>query len=39
MHDYYSGLDAKSFSVKADFDIDGFAPGKELARQRYERSN
>lgn len=31
MHDYDSGLDADSFSVVADFKIDDFEPGTELA--------
>ena len=30
MHDYDSGLDMKTFSVKADFEVDGVAAGKEL---------
>jgi hypothetical protein len=31
MHDYYTGLDADSFTVTADFEIDGIAPGENLA--------
>jgi hypothetical protein len=31
MHDYYTGLDEKSFSVVADVEIDGVAGGEELA--------
>jgi hypothetical protein len=31
MHDYYSGLAMESFSVTADFDIDGAAAGENLA--------
>lgn len=31
MHDYYSGLDVKSFSVKASFPVDGIEAGTELA--------
>ncbi|MCE9532041.1 MAG: hypothetical protein K8T89_13090 [Planctomycetes bacterium] len=31
MHDYYSGLDEKSFAVVADFDIDGIKAGENLA--------
>jgi Hydrazine synthase alpha subunit middle domain len=31
MYDYGSGLDAKSFSVKADFAVDDAKPGDELA--------
>jgi hypothetical protein len=31
MYDYYSGLDMESFSVTADFDIDGAAAGENLA--------
>jgi glyoxylase-like metal-dependent hydrolase (beta-lactamase superfamily II) len=33
MHDYYSGLDEKSFQVEADFPIDGTPAGKNLASQ------
>ncbi len=31
MHDYYSGLDMKSFHVTADFDLDGVAAGTDLS--------
>ncbi len=31
MHDYYSGLDMKSFKVVADFPIDGIPAGENLA--------
>lgn len=31
MHDYYTGLDLKTFEVKADFVIDGVAAGENLA--------
>jgi len=31
MHDYYSGLDLDSFTVKADFDVDGVSAGENLA--------
>src|SRR5262249_17344956 len=31
MHDYYSGLDADSFEVIADFPVDGVEAGKNLA--------
>jgi hypothetical protein len=31
MHDYGSGLDMKSFSVTADFPIDGVPAGQDLA--------
>lgn len=31
MHDYYTGLDADSFSVTTDFEIDGAKPGENLA--------
>ncbi len=31
MHDYGSGLDLKTFSVTADFAIDGVPPGQNLA--------
>ena len=33
MHDYYSGLDEKSFQVLADFPFDGTPAGKNLASQ------
>ena len=33
MHDYYSGLDMKSFTVTADFAIDGISAGENLAAQ------
>jgi len=31
MHDYYTGLDPDSFTVTADFEIDGVAAGENLA--------
>ena len=31
MHDYYTGLDTKSFTVTADFDVDGVKAGTNLA--------
>jgi hypothetical protein len=31
MHDYYTGLDPASFSVTADFDVDGIKAGENLA--------
>lgn len=31
MHDYYTGLDPGSFTVTADFAINGIAPGENLA--------
>jgi hypothetical protein len=31
MHDYYSGLDMKTFTVTANFTINGIAAGKNLA--------
>jgi hypothetical protein len=31
MHDYYTGLDMKSFKVTADFAVDGVPAGKNLA--------
>ncbi|MCC6420422.1 MAG: hypothetical protein IT429_19470, partial [Gemmataceae bacterium] len=31
MHDAYTGLDPKSFTVTADFPVDGAAPGEDLA--------
>ena len=31
MHDYYTGLDMETFSVTADFAIDGVEPGRNLA--------
>ncbi|MEX2186094.1 MAG: hypothetical protein WD875_04835 [Pirellulales bacterium] len=33
LHDYYSGLDAESLSVTADFAIDGAAAGTNLAER------
>ena len=33
MHDYYSGLDSKSFSVTADVEIAGVSAGENLATQ------
>jgi hypothetical protein len=33
MHDYYSGLDKRSFQVTADFDVDGMEAGTNLARR------
>jgi hypothetical protein len=38
MHDYYSGLDMESFSVTADFEIDGAKAGENLAR-RFKQSS
>ena len=31
MHDYYTGLDMKSFRVVADFPVDGITAGDNLA--------
>jgi hypothetical protein len=31
MHDYYTGLDASSFQVVADFEVNGAKPGENLA--------
>ncbi len=31
MHDYSTGIDAESFAVTADFEIDGVAAGENLA--------
>src|SRR5262249_26376991 len=31
MHDYYSGLDLKTFKVVADFPVDGAPAGTDLA--------
>src|SRR5262249_2036018 len=31
MHDHYSGLDAGSFRVTADFTVDDARPGEDLA--------
>ena len=31
MHDYGSGLDPESFTVSADFELDGVSPGENLA--------
>jgi hypothetical protein len=36
MHDYNSGLDAKTFSVTADFSVDDVPAGKNLA-DRFQR--
>lgn len=33
MHDYFTGLDPESFSVTADFPIDGVPAGEDLARR------
>jgi hypothetical protein len=33
MHDYYSGVDLDSFSVVADFPLDGLPAGKNLAKK------
>lgn len=33
MHDYYTGLDIDSFSVTADFPLDGAKPGGNLAKK------
>jgi hypothetical protein len=33
MSDYYTGLDPESFSVVADFAVDGVAAGEELAKK------
>jgi hypothetical protein len=38
MHDYYSGLDAKSFEVVADFVVNGVPAGKDLAGQFREKA-
>ena len=38
MYDYGSGIDPASFTVKADFPVDGAKPGEELARQFKETS-
>ncbi len=39
MHDYYTGLDMDSFTVVADFPIDGVAAGENLARRFKPRSD
>jgi hypothetical protein len=39
MHDYYTGLDADSFSVTADFAIDGVPAGENLAKRFQARGN
>jgi hypothetical protein len=31
MYDYYTGLDMDSFSVRADFELDGTKPGENFA--------
>ncbi len=33
MHDYYTGLDTDSFTVTADFAVNGIKPGENLAKQ------
>jgi hypothetical protein len=38
MHDYYSGLDAKSFRMTADFELDGTAAGTDLAGRFKEKA-
>jgi hypothetical protein len=38
MHDYYSGLNMDSFKVKADFAIDGIAPGENQAGRFKEKA-
>lgn len=38
MHDYYTGLDMKSFSVSADFALDGLPAGEDLAA-RFKRKS
>jgi hypothetical protein len=38
IHDYYTGLDRKSFTVTADFDIDGVRAGENLAPRFRETS-
>jgi hypothetical protein len=39
MHDYYTGLDLKTFTVTADFPIDGVKPGDNLAARFKARSD
>jgi hypothetical protein len=38
MHDYYSGLATDSFTVTADFEVDGAKPGTNLAQRFKEQS-
>jgi hypothetical protein len=38
MHDYHTGIDAATFTVTADFAIDGVKPGENLARRFVETS-
>ena len=38
MHDYGTGLDPASFTVTADFAVDGAKPGNDLARRFKETS-
>jgi hypothetical protein len=38
MHDYGTGIDAASFTVTADFAIDGVKPGENLAPRFKEKS-
>jgi hypothetical protein len=39
MHDYGAGLDPKSFSVTADFPLDGAKPGEQLAAKFKEKGD
>jgi hypothetical protein len=39
MHDYLSGLDADSFSVTADFPVDGVKPGEDLSAKFKDRGD
>jgi hypothetical protein len=39
MHDYSSGLDMESFSVTADFPIDGIPAGENLAKKFQSKGN
>ena len=38
MHDYNTGLDSGSFTVTADFPIDGVKPGENLAERFKEKT-
>jgi Hydrazine synthase alpha subunit middle domain len=39
MYDYYSGLEAASFRVTADFPVNGVAPGKDLSALFHDKGN
>jgi len=39
MHDYYSGIDAKSFAVTANFPVNGLKPGTNLAGKFFKKTD